>query len=304
MYLASSKVAARTLAALTMACAALVSLPAASHAQSLGAASDHNVFTFGNFTSSGSDTEGRMAVGGNANLTNYSVGSNLASSGGNTLVVGQNLTFASGQVNKGNAVYGTGATTSNFGIPNGSLLQGNPINFSAAQAQLTSLSGQLSGISPNGNFTNYYGTLQFVGTDANLNSFTVTAAAVNSANGIQISAPTNSTVVINIGGTSIDFDYFGISIANTDKQHVIYNFYEATTLNIAGISVLGSVLAPLANVNFSNGNVEGTLIANNVSGQGEYHNYQFLGTLPVPEPSSLALIGLTMATIVGYRRRK
>jgi len=303
MHLAPSKVAARTLAAITTACAVFTALTPAVRAQSLGAASDYNVFVFGNFTSSGSDTEGRLAVGGNANLTNYSVGTSLSATGGNTLVVGQALTFNSGQVNKGNAVYGTTVSTSNFGIPNGSVIQGSPIDFAAAQSQLTSLSGQLAGLSSNGTFTDYYGTLQFVGSDAALNTFTVTAPSVNSANGVQINAPANSTVVINISGNNINFDYMGISISNTDKQHVIYNFYEATVLNIAGISVQGSILAPFAAVNFSNGNVEGTLIAASVSGQGEYHNYKFLGTLPVPEPSSAALIGLSLAAIVARRRR-
>ncbi|WAC19484.1 choice-of-anchor A family protein [Luteolibacter sp. SL250] len=303
MYLASSKVAARTLAAVSTACAVFTAFTPSASAQSLGAASDYNVFIFGNFTSSGSDTEGRLAVGGNADLTNYSVGSSLPTSGGNTLVVGNNLTFTSGQVNKGDAVYGNTASTSNFGIPDGSLVKGSPIDFSAAQSQLTQLSGSLAGMAANGSFNDYYGTLQFVGSDPSLNTFTVTAPSVNSANGIQINAPANSTVVINIGGDNIFFDNFGISIANTDKQRVLYNFYEATALTIAGISVQGSVLAPLANVTFSNGNVEGTLIANNVTGQGEYHNYKFQGTLPVPEPSGAALLGLSLASLAFRRRR-
>ncbi|RYD25412.1 MAG: choice-of-anchor A family protein [Verrucomicrobiaceae bacterium] len=303
MYLASSKVAARTLAAISTACAVFTAFTSTARAQSLGAANDYNAFIFGNFTSSGSDTEGRLAVGGNADLTGYSVGSSLGTTGGNTLVVGNNLTFSNGQVNKGNAVYGNTATTSSFGIPDGSLIQGNPIDFAAAQSQLTGLSGSLAGMGANGTFTDSYGTLQFVGTDPSLNTFTVTAPSVNSANGIQITAPANSTVVINIGGTSIDFDYFGISIMNTDKQHVLYNFYEATTLSIAGITVQGSVLAPLANVSFTNGNVEGTLIANNVSGNGEYHNHKFQGNLPIPEPSGVALVGLSLASLAFRRRR-
>ncbi len=303
MYLAPSKVAARTLAAISTACAVFTAITPAARAQSLGAASDFNVFIFGDFTSSGSDTEGRLAVGRDAVLTNYSVGNALGSPGGDSLVVGRNLTFTSGQVNNGNAVYGNSATTTNFGIPNGSVIQGNPIDFAAAQAQLTGLSGSLAAMGMNGSFVDYYGTLQFVGTDPSLNTFTVTAPSVNSATGIQINAPANSTVVINIGGDNIYFDYFGISIANTDKQHVLYNFYEATKITIAGISVQGSILAPLATVDFTNGNVEGTLIANNVSGQGEYHNYKFQGNLPIPEPSGVALLGLSLASLAFRRRR-
>jgi choice-of-anchor A domain-containing protein len=303
MYLAFSKVAARTLATLSTACAVFTAFTPAARAQSLGEASDYNAFIFGDFTSSGSDTEGRLAVGGNANLSGYSVGTSLPTTGGNSLVVGNNLTFTNGQVNKGNAVYGASANTSNLGIPDGTLMQGSPIDFAAAQSQLTQLSGSLAGMVANGSFNDHYGTLQFVGTDTTLNTFTVTAPSVNSANGIQINAPANSTVVINIGGDNIFFDYFGISIANTDKQHVLYNFYEATTLTIAGITVQGSVLAPLANVSFTNGNLEGTLIANSVSGNGEYHNHKFQGTLPIPEPSGIALAALSLASLAFRRRR-
>jgi len=303
MYLASSKVAARTLAAISTACAVFTAFTSTARAQSLGAANDYNAFIFGNFTSSGSDTEGRLAVGGNADLSGYSVGTSLDTTRGNTLVVGNNLTFTNGQVNKGNAVYGSSATTSGFGIPDGGLIQGNPVDFASAQSQLTQLSGSLAGMGANGSFNDHYGTLQFVGTDPALNTFTVTAPSVNSANGIQINAPANSTVIINIGGDNIFFDYFGISIANTDKQKVLYNFYEATTLTIAGITVQGSVLAPLANVSFTNGNVEGTLIANNVTGNGEYHDFKFQGTLPIPEPSGVALVGLSLASLAFRRRR-
>ncbi len=301
MYLASSKVAACTLAAISAAVTSFISLTPVASAQSLGAASEYNAFVFGNFTSAYTDTEGRLAVGGNANLTGYGVGNKVSPAGGNVLVVGGSLTANSGQLYNGTGVYGTTATTSSF---TGSLSKGSPVNFSAAQSYLTGLSGQLAGTSSNGNYNNHYGTLQFVGTDANLNTFAVSGTAVSSANGIQITAPNSSTVVINIGGTTVDFRNFGFTINNTDKQHVIYNFYQATTLNISGISVQGSILAPLADVSFGNGNIEGTLIAKSMSGSGEFHNYKFLGTLPVPEPSGVVLASLGALFFLGFRRRK
>jgi choice-of-anchor A domain-containing protein len=158
---------------------------------------------------------------------------------------------------------------------------------------------------------NYYGTLQFVGTNANLNTFVVQAADFNSANGIQIDAPTGSTVVINVAGLNVNFQNLGINFTNlngdatgaTDKTHVVYNFYQAQTLGISGISVQGSVLAPLANVTFSNGNIEGNLVAGNLTGSGETHDYPFVGTLPIPEPSSLALVAATFGGFLMRRRR-
>ena len=103
---------------------------------------------------------------------------------------------------------------------------------------------------------------------------------------------------------------FGTNLFNTSKQNILYNFYEATQLSSSSFSFQGSVLAPKADYNFTNGNLEGTLIAKSVSGNGEYHNYQFQGNLPsfeteiVPEPTNIAGILLTGTGFTLLRRRK
>ena len=42
-----------------------------------GLANDYNVFVFGNMSLSNTDAEGRVAVGGNATLSNYGVGASI-----------------------------------------------------------------------------------------------------------------------------------------------------------------------------------------------------------------------------------
>ena len=42
-----------------------------------GLANDYNVFVFGNLSLSNTDAEGRVAVGGNATLSNYGVGAGI-----------------------------------------------------------------------------------------------------------------------------------------------------------------------------------------------------------------------------------
>jgi choice-of-anchor A domain-containing protein len=297
--------AGASLAPVTLAFALIASAITAS-AQSLGSAAGFNYFVFGNVSLANSDSEGRVAVGGNATFSNYGVGDKLpAGTGGYSLIVDGNLNYQNGQVFQGSASYGGTLTASGFNVPNGSIVKGDQIDFDAAKNQFVAISASLAGIAASGSFNNQYGTLQFTGTNANLNTFVTSAADINSANSFQISAPTGSTVVINVAGQTVNWDYMGISLGGTDKYHVLYNFYEATTLNVAGISILGSILAPNANVNFSNGNIEGTLVAQTLSGGGEFHNAPFQGTLPmpIPEPSSALLAALAGAGFLVHRRR-
>ena len=290
----------------------------ASAALSLGVATDYNVFVLGNMSESGSDAEGRVAVAGNASLNGYSAGSALQNaSAGNALVVGGNLNFSNGQVSHGNAVYG-GSLTGNVAVPNGQLLHSSAaIDFTSAANTLKMSSTYWSTLSPNGATVNNYGGINLVGTNPELNVFSVTGDMLSHAWGMTIDVPAGATVLVNISGTSNNFQYMGVGFSDvngdhtgsTTKQKVVYNFYESRSLTVSGISVQGSVLAPLADLSFSNGNIEGTVIANNLNGNGEAHNYPFTGSLPglalvaVPEPSAAAL-ATTLPLLIALRRRR
>jgi choice-of-anchor A domain-containing protein/uncharacterized repeat protein (TIGR01451 family) len=252
-------------------------------ASALGVAGDYNAFLFGSLTQSYTDAQGRVAAGGDVNLTGYSVGSAVTSSAGlpNALVVGGNLTFNQGQVSGGNVVYGGTATLINVGMGSGTAGQGTPVDFAAAQSDLTAQSASWATLAANGVTTDSYGTVGLAGTDPNLDVFTVSAADLATANGLNISAPAGATVLVNVTGTAGQMQNFGMSVSGTDRQHVLFNFPSATTLVLSGISVEGSVLAPQAAVTFNNGNLDGTLVGLSLIGNGEVHNYPTLAQVNV-----------------------
>lgn len=287
-----------------------------SKAASLSLADPYNVFIFGDMTESNVDSEGRVAVGGNANLTHFGIGSgfrNRPQEAGTALVVGGNLTYNGGEVHYGSVLY-AGSLTGSVNTPNGKTSQGRLIDFVGARNTLLTASQYWAGLPATGQTIDYYGGVRLIGTDSQLNVFNLSGSLLSRAWGLTIDVPAGSTVLVNIDGDANRFANLGISFSDlngdgkgvTDKQKVLYNFYEATSLTISGISVQGSLLAPNAAVDFGNGNIEGNLIAQSLKGSGEAHQYLFNGNLPevltVPEPSVAGI--LVLAILLAARRRR
>ncbi|MEC4813485.1 MAG: choice-of-anchor A family protein [Scytonema sp. PMC 1069.18] len=288
------------------------------NASGLGIASDFNAFVLGDMNQS-SDTEGRLAVGGNAKFTNYGVGDRLTDSNGtrDDLIVGGTLTYQGGQVFNGNVVYGAG-TTPTVSTPNGNIRKDSTIDFAAAGEELKALSTYLAGLTPNATTTVYnWGGVELKGQNSDLNIFKIDAnvfAPGNNVNSFNINGPSSSTLLINVGGTNISMKNFGFSnnLMSGLRQNVLFNFYEATNIELTNIGFQGSILAPLANLKTTYGDVNGNVIVASSQGTGEYHNYRFQGNLPemtkpkphrVPEPTTLLGISF-IAVTMGMLRRK
>jgi choice-of-anchor A domain-containing protein len=312
-------VLSKILVALPVTIAAVIGFTHSASAASLGLASDYNVFVFGDMNQR-SDAEGRVAVGGNATFTNYGIGDRLQNSNGSDtrLVVGGDLTYNGGQIFGGNAVVGgTVKTPVYFNCtPNCGVSKGRPIDFGAVQQQLTSFSNYLGGLSATGTAEYKWSGIHLQGSNADLNVFTLDGSQFSKTSYLNLNGvSSNSTVLINVLGDVVNISNFGLNMNGVDKSKVLFNFVNATQINTTGFSFLGSVLATHAHYNFNNGNLEGTLVANSVSGSGEFHNFQFQGNLPnqptptseppseiVPEPASI--LGLMMVGgLLSLRRR-
>jgi len=209
----------------------------------LGVASDYNVFVFGD-SNQVSDTQGRIAVGGNATFTNMPVGE-TTSGAAPVLVVGGNLSYSnatirqggsidvggnasfgnmsingdvsaggsvtlapSGQMN-GNVVYGSSFTKAQSFSLNGTATKGSttlPVDFAAAETYLTHLSAA-----------------QYSATDANA-GLTYGALTVNASG-----AAAGSTSFFNVSADSFNHAYSGFNIIAPTNATVV--------LNVAGNSL-------------------------------------------------------------------
>jgi choice-of-anchor A domain-containing protein len=292
-------------------------LATAAQAATLGLAADFNLFVLGDANQSGTDVEGRVAIGGNATLRNYFAGMALTPSpnNGDTLVVGNNLSFLNGSVT-GNAVYGGSADVTNVNFNQGSLRQGRPIDFNAAGTQLRQIATSLSRLNVNGTTTigEFDRGINLRGTNSGLNVFNVLASDLARATSFNIDAPTDSTAIVNISGTSGSFSSMGFNFTGINRQQILYNFFEATNLTASAIGIQGSLLAPNAAMNFNNGVINGNLIVGSLQGSGQTNLSLFRGRVPhqppptvpptvpptppptsVPEPSSATGLGLVSA---------
>jgi choice-of-anchor A domain-containing protein len=291
----------------------LQALSASAGILDLGVAGQFNVFVFENFTSSNSDVEGAIAVGGHFSASNYAVNELNRGVAGNSLVVAKSLTFSSGSVKNGNIDVAGTSTTSSFGF-SGAYTNSDPINFSNERTYLQNLSLSLNSLSNTGTASYQYSGLQLTAsnsTDAQI--FDIDGSLFNSRNNTTFSGFANGqTIILNISGDALRFDGGTGNDFGKYGFNVIYNFYEATALN-TGSGATGSILAPLADITGGytaiNGNVIGkswnTNTQVNVNGMFKATEVIGLTVTPVPEPESYAMLlaGLGLIGLLVRRRR-
>jgi choice-of-anchor A domain-containing protein len=313
-----------------------LSAPAfAGTALTLGSASGYNVFILGAYaTPGGTDIQGSVAVEGTFTATgslsiNEAPGSASPSTAG--LIVGGNLSLAGGQLdngNAGNAYVGGNVSSSSYfnfqknlsyvgtlypsNIVEGSKSQINssamPIDFGTAATSLQALSNTLANMAGTGTMTMSGPNVTLTATNCTLCVFDIAGGSF-SGGALNISAPTGATVVINVSGpsdtmSSASINYTGGATAND----TLFNFNTATSFSISGMTLYGSVLAPMATFTGTNGSVDGELVAAAVTGEtaefesGDIFNGN-LGNIATPEPSTWLLMATALAGLFLISKR-
>ena len=279
-----------------------------------GVANNYNVFVFGNLSLSNTDAEGRVAVGGNAVLSNYGVGAGILplppANTDASFVVDGAVNVTGGSNASGNTVVNPNSTILSYtmGNPNGQLITGTPIDFSAAEQYLKCASAFWAGLAPNGTGQVVFGQLNLTGTDETLNVFSLNSGnlygsglSLAQLNGINIIAPLGSTILINVDGTAIQYGSYqifrnGVTATRENARRILWNFPQALTWSNSTTAIYGSVLAPFAAANTTFSQINGNIIFDSYSGNAESHNELFLGELPEATACLLTTSSTTSST--------
>lgn len=307
---------------------------AQANAVSLGTAQKFNTFIFGDYACT-SDAEGRVAVGGNMTVSSYSVADKLTldeiEAYPDTLIVGGDLVFSNGRVYYGNIRVGGNADGVSTGVisgmaPGAKFIVGEalPVNFAAEQRYLQNLSTSLAQKSPTGTVTNEWGKLILSGDGTNaLQVFNLEGDETLKIWGLTLeNIPEEAQVVINISGVTAGFQNMNMETLSLRQNKVLFNCYEATTLQLASVAVRGSILAPWADVHNPSGVIWGTIIAASWHGLMQQNHVPFDGedeseeevpsVIPepeqpvvpsaVPEPGTVVLFGLGLWGLLWWKR--
>jgi choice-of-anchor A domain-containing protein len=279
-----------------------------------------NLYAIHDFTASSSDVEGAVVAGGNVTIASYSINANnkdAFGTDGYALVSGGNLTLQGGSINNGKAYVGGTSALTWAATP--AMTATNPVDFAAAPGYYKSVANALADLDPTGAVTSLWSGVKVTGSGhGGVDIFDVPADLfANSSSWTLEQLVPGETLVFNVSGSAGTFNNGGISFQPLGDYNVLFNFYEATSIDVRG--VIGSVLAPYATQTANWGVINGNVVVDTWSSTVQVNSNHYFNpvdiaglkpdtrahmeTAHVPEPASMSLVLAGLAA-VGMMRRK
>ncbi|BEU05034.1 hypothetical protein OAG1_38340 [Agarivorans sp. OAG1] len=290
--------------------------------------SDYNLILTGDYNYQGGEVEGRTLLGGNLNASGHSptfaTRETTVINKDTVTVVGDvnatNINLNAGSLSYGGSYNVNGNVNLNGG---GSAVQSisakNQLDmqatFAAVEAELRADSAYFAGLTSNAVLSGSH--LSYAGSDS-VAVFDVDFSSIFAQNNsLSLDAGLAETVIINVSGSIVDIaggvnltgNGFAIDagLGNLGAENILWNFYEAESINFNNLATVGSVLALDADI--TGGAVfDGSVAAKSYTGGREFHSHGFDWTPPqvpavVSESSSFMLFILGLALVIVSRRR-
>ncbi|WP_432455611.1 choice-of-anchor A family protein [Agarivorans sp. QJM3NY_29] len=288
--------------------------------------SDYNLILTGDYHYQGGEVEGRTIIGGDLNAAGQSPTFAIRETTvpfEDTVTVAGNINASNINLNAGSLTYGGNLNVSNVNLNGGGssvqkVTAGEQAamasNMAGLESQLRADSAYFSGLTANGSFSTSH--LSYSGSD-DMAVFNVNFSEVFAQNNsLSLAAGSAKTVVINVAGSAVSVaggvnltSGFGIldDGLNIGAANILWNFYEAETIDFNSIAFVGAILAMDADL-VGGAVFDGSVAAESFTGAREFHNTGFNWQEPqipatVSEGSSSILFALGLGFVVLSRRR-
>lgn len=222
-----------------------------------------NVFVFGNLSGLPS-VQGPIAAKGDIDLQSFSINNSRLGNVG--LIASGKVFLKSGSV-AGNIYYGEDYKQQWINVSQGTLQNNaNVVDFDQVQTNFVKYSELLGTIDATGSTSvSPWGEIQLNNRNNGISLFNVSAKDLASATNIRLSIPYAGVAVINVSGKDITMRNLAFSTNGTPGNKILWNFYEAKSIQLQSIGLSGTILAPLAGIGFNSGNLAGQLIADSLT---------------------------------------
>jgi choice-of-anchor A domain-containing protein len=296
----------------------------------LGLSAGLNLLAFDNFSVPSSDVEGRVAIGGDANISGYSINTKNGKDAlysGTGLTVGGNLNFISGNI-LGNTIVGGNLLTSGAASFGGNVQVIGDLNAGNQWLTASSITygGKATGLTTYQDPTPLKvvpNSIQLgidfaaertrtTGLSQTFDALANTGSVLNSWGTLSLNANGASLAVFDLSSADVardlslegltanttvlinvhgqTIDFGAHGYTNFTSGRVLFNLPEATQVTF-GSGVNASFLAPLASFSASGGVIYGQIIVANWSGAAQVNDVAFIGNIAaVPEPETYALM--------------